>query len=71
MPTWEEVDKSIQEQKLQQNKITKLSLDSDNYAYKDASLEEMIMQLYNYYINLSGSVEQLRKLVELKLGGVK
>ncbi len=71
MPSWEEVDKSIRMTQNHKNEIAKLSLDTSYYTSKEASLEEMIMQLYKYYVSLSGSVENLKKLVDSKLGGVK
>ena len=71
MPTHEEVIENIKITQNHRNIISKLSIDTGYYTSKEAALEDMIMQLYNYYFDLSGSVEKIRKLVELKLGGVK
>ena len=76
MPSHEEVAENIILTQNHRNKISKLSIDTDYYTSKEANLEEMIIQLYNYYINLSGSIDKLSGSVDelsklVKVGGVK
>lgn len=78
MPSHEEVAESIQRVQNHTNKIITLETVTVDSKAKEVSLEGIISLLQKCYnevsgsINiLSGSIDELRKLVNLKIGGVK
>lgn len=78
MPSNEEVTENIKRTQNHTNKIVQLQTDTATSKDKEINIEGIVLSLQNFcndisssVAKLSGSVDELRKLVDLKIGGVK